>query len=199
MRFFNRIVIILLLVALFALGVFVFLTSISPFLNTFGGQGTDLQNLPPSLRPDELSAGLRGYLTNIENGSVGALDALVLIAVALLGLILLIAELKPPTPRRVRMQRGTYITRGAVQSEVEAAVEENPNVLGSSARVKARRGPGAKVDLRADVRRGENTGSVQSELRDQVQRRLSESGVPVSSLKVRPVEADPRQTKTRVR
>ena len=34
MRIFNRIVVILLLAALFALGVFVFLASISPFLNT---------------------------------------------------------------------------------------------------------------------------------------------------------------------
>src|SRR5215204_4719190 len=102
MRIFNRIVVILLLAGLFVLGVFVFLASIGPFLNALGAQGTDLQNLPSSLRPDGLTAGLRNYLTNTENGNVGVLDAVVLVAVALVGLILLVLELKPPTPRRER-------------------------------------------------------------------------------------------------
>lgn len=188
MRIFNRIVMILVLAGLFALGVYAVVYSFELF-------GYRLADLPISATGDWLS----NFVSGVENGSLSVLGYAVLVLVALVGLILLIAELKPPSPRRVRMQRGTYITRGVVQSEAEAAAEENPNVLGSSARVKARRSSGAKVDLRADVRPGENIGTVQSELRDQVQRRFSRSGVPVSSLKVRPVEADPRQTKTRVR
>ena len=128
MRIFNRIVVILLLAGLFVLGVFVFLASISPSLNALGAQGTDLQTLPSSLRPDSLAAGLRTYLTNIENGNVGVLDAVVLSAVTLLGLILLVLELKPPTPRRVRMQQGTYITRSAVRDEATRATEQEQRV-----------------------------------------------------------------------
>jgi hypothetical protein len=199
MRIFNRIVVILLLAALFALGVFVFLTSISPFLNTLGAQGTDLQNLPPSLRPDGLSAGLRDYLTNIENGSVGAVDAVVLIAVALLGLILLVLELKPPTPRRVRMQQGTYITRSAVRDEATRATEQEHEVLQSNVKVKAQRRPGAKVNVTASVREGEGTRGLQSEVRDRVQRHLGQMGIPVSNLKVQITGSDPRETKTRVK
>src|SRR5918995_1228977 len=199
MRIFNRIVVILLLAALFALGVFVFLTSISPFLNTFGAQGTDLQNLPPSLRPDGLSAGLRDYLTNIENGSVGAVDAVVLIAVAILGLILLVLELKPPTPRRVRMQQGTYITQSAVRDEATKATEQKHEVLQSNVKVKAQRRPGAKVNVTASVRAGEDTRGLQSEVRDRVQQHLDRMGIPISNLKVRIAGSDPRETKTRVK
>jgi translation initiation factor 1 (eIF-1/SUI1) len=199
MRIFNRIFVILLLAALFALGVFVFLASISPFLNTLGAQGTDLQNLPPSLRPDGLSAGLRDYLTNIENGSVGAVDAVVLIVVALLGLILLVLELKPPTPRRVRMQQGIYITRSAVRDEATRATEQEHEVLQSNVKVKAQRRPGAKVNVTASVREGEGTRGLQSEVRDRVQQHLGQMGIPVSNLKVRIAGSDPRETKTRVK
>jgi hypothetical protein len=80
---------------------------------------------------------------------------------------------------------------------VEAA-ERTPGVLGTSARVKARRSPGAQVDLEARVRRGDDTSAIQSDLRRSVRERLAQRGVPVSKLNVRIVEADPRQTKSRV-
>jgi uncharacterized alkaline shock family protein YloU len=189
----------LLLAALFTLGVFVFLASIGPLLSALGTQPTDLQNLPPSLRPDGISAGLRNYLTNIENGSVGAEDTIALVAVALLGLILFILELKPPTPRRVRMQQGTYITRSAVRDEVTRATEQEHEVLQSDVKVKAQRRPGAKVNVTASVREGEGTRDLQSEVRDRVQQHLGQMGIPVSNLKVRIAGSDPRETKTRVK
>ena len=96
------------------------------------------------------------------------------------------------------MHNGTYVTRGAVADEVVEAAELTPGVLGSSARVKARRRPGAQVDLEARVRRGEDTSTIQSDLRRSVRERLAQRGVPVSKLNVRLVEADPRRTKTRV-
>jgi benzoyl-CoA reductase/2-hydroxyglutaryl-CoA dehydratase subunit BcrC/BadD/HgdB len=48
------------------------------------------------------------------------------------------------------------------------------------------------------VRRGEDLGTIKSDVRSAVQRHLSERGLPVSKLNVNLVEADPRQTKTRV-
>jgi hypothetical protein len=96
------------------------------------------------------------------------------------------------------MHSGTYITRGAVADEVVEAAERTPGVIGTSARVKAKRRPGARVDLEARVRRGEDTSAIQSELRRSVRERLAQRGVPVSKLNVRLLEADPRQTKTRV-
>jgi hypothetical protein len=65
--------------------------------------------------------------------------------------------------------------------------------------VRARKKPGAQVDLEARVRRGEDTSTIQSDLRRSVQERLADRGVPVSKLNVRLVEADPRETRTRVR
>jgi hypothetical protein len=54
------------------------------------------------------------------------------------------------------------------------------------------------VDLEARVRRGDDTNTIQSDLRRSVQEHLAERGVPVSKLNVRLVEADPRETRTRV-
>ena len=63
----------------------------------------------------------------------------------------------------------------------------------------AQRKPGAKVDVTASVRRGEDTSRLQSEVRNSVQQHLGQVGVPVSNLNVRISESDPRQTKTRVK
>jgi Family of unknown function (DUF6286) len=191
MRVFNRLVMILLFAGLFVLGVYVVVYSLSLF-------GYRLSDLPRTLNLSGFYRGLQTFVSNVENGSISVFSVIVLVAIAVLGLILLIAELKPPAPRRVRMNNGTYVTRGAVADEVVEAAERTPGVLGSSARVKARRRPGAQVDLEARVRRGEDTGVIQSELRRTVRERLDQRGVPVSKLNLRLVEADPRRTKTRV-
>jgi hypothetical protein len=111
---------------------------------------------------------------------------------------LFIVELRPTAPRRVRMGSGTYVTRDVVEEETSTAAEQVPDVLGSSVGVTARRSPGARVDLEARVRRGEDLGSIKSGVQSTVQQHLSERGLPVRKLNVRLVEADPRQTKTRV-
>jgi hypothetical protein len=194
MRIFNRIVVILLLAGLFVLGVFTVLYS-------FGIAGYRLEDLPATLRLNEFYEGSSGFVRSLEpqNGNINVLDIATLIVVALLGLVLLVLELKPPAPRRVRMQRGTYVTRRAVEDEAAEAAEQNLEVLQANVKVKAQRRPGAKVDIRASVRPGEDVQSIQSGMRDRVQRRLAEVGIPVSRLKVRLVESDPRETKTRVK
>jgi hypothetical protein len=191
MRVFNRIVMILLFAGLFVLGVYTVVYSFNLF-------GYSLENLPRALGLSGFYRGLESLVRGIESGSLSVITVFVLVALAVLGLILLIAELKPAAPRRVRMRSGTYVTRGAVADEVVTAAEQTPDVLGTSARVKAKRRAGALVDLEARVRRGEDTGAIQSNLRRSVQERLAERGVPVSKLNVRLVEADPRETKTRV-
>ena len=97
------------------------------------------------------------------------------------------------------MQRGTYITRQAVEREISPVVEGEPEVLQSNVKVKAQRKPGAKVEVHASIRPGEDARSVQSEVQSRVQQHMAETGVPVSNLRVRANESDPRQTKTRVK
>jgi hypothetical protein len=191
MRVFNRIVMILLFAGLFVLGVYAVVYS----LNLFGYALTDL---PRAINLPGVYRSLQTFAGNVEDGSLSVLTIALLVLIAVIGLILLIAELKPPAPRRVRMHSGTYITRGAVADEVVEAAEAVNGVLGSSARVKAKRRPGAVVALEARVRRGEDTGTIQSDLRRTVRERLAQRGVPVSKLNVKLREADPRQTKTRV-
>ncbi|MFL6058990.1 MAG: DUF6286 domain-containing protein [Rubrobacteraceae bacterium] len=191
MRVFNRIVMILLFAGLFVLGVYTVVYSFDLF-------GYRLEDLPRALGLSGFYRNLETFVSNVENGSLSVLTVILLVAIAVLGLILLIAELKPSAPRRVRMSSGTYVTRGGVADEVVAAAERTPGVLGSSARVKARRRPGSQVDLEARVRRGDDTSAIQSELRRTVRERLGKRGVPVSKLNIKLIETDPRRTRTRV-
>ncbi len=192
MRIFNKIVVVLLLAGLTALGVclLVYASNIDPYR---------LEDLPRVLGLDVFYESLRGYIGVVENGNLDVLEIATLVLIAFVGLILLILEFKPPTPRRVRMQRGTYITRSVVEKEANAAVEQEHEVLQTNVNVKAQRKPGAKVDITASVRPGEDARSVQSGVKNRVQQYMSETGIPVSNLKVQVREADPRQTETRVK
>lgn len=192
MRIFNRIVVILLLAGFFVLGVvtLVYALDIGDYR---------LEDLVRNLRLDNFYAGLRNYVANVESGNIDAFNVIVLVLIALLGLVLLVLELKPRTPRRVRMQSGTYVTRSAVEDEVAAAAEQEPEVLQSNVSVRAQRRPGAKVNVRASIRPGEDARSIQSKVRERVQQHLAGVGVPLGNLKVQIFESDPRETKTRVK
>lgn len=192
MKIFNRIVVILLLAGIVALGVTV-------VFYIFDVSDYHLEDLSRALGLNGLYDGVNSFVQRAESRSLDVLDIVVLALVALLGLVLLILELKPPSPRRVRMQQGTYVTRKAVEGEVNTAVEGSHEVLQSNVKVKAQRRPGARVNVTASVRPGENTRSVQSDVRDRIQRRLDQVGIPVGNLNVQVRESDPRQTKTRVK
>ena len=187
MSVFNRIVMTLLFAGLFVLGVCMVVYSFDLF-------GRSLTSLPIS----DFSSGLQDFVTRVEDGNLSAVTIITLVLLAVLGLIWFISELKPSAPKRVRMGNGTYVTRGVVEEEISTVAEQVPDVLGSSVGVKARRSPGARVDLEARVRQGEALETIRSDLRSTVQQHLSEKGLPVSKLNVKLVEADPRQTKTRV-
>lgn len=189
MRIFNRIIVVLLLVGLAVLGVYTVVYSFEAFGHKLSDLSTALQGF---------TSGFEGFIGDVENRSLPILTIALLVAIALLGLVLLLMELKPPRPRRVRMQRGTYIAPDVVRGEVESAAKETPNVLGSTTKVEAKRRPGALVNLQADVRRGEDKNAIKSELRERVQQHLARAGVPLGKLKLKLVEADPRETKTRV-
>ena len=177
----------LLFAGLFVLGVYMVVYS-------FDLLGRSLTSLPIS----DFSSGLQDFVTRVEDGNLSAVTIITLVLLAILGLIWFIAELRPSTPRRVRMGNGTYVTRSVVEEEISTVAEQVPDVLGSSVGVKARRSPGAQVDLEARVRRGEDLRTITSNLRSTVEEHLSNRGLPVSKLNVDLVEADPRQTKTRV-
>jgi len=192
MRIFNKIVVVLLLAALTGLG-------LSLLVYAFNVEPYRLQDLPRAVGLDSFYENLRGYVGALEQGALDALEVATLVLITLLGLVLLVLEFKPPTPRKVRMQQGTYVTRGVVENEANMAVEQEHEVLQSNVKVKAQRRPGAKVEVRASIRPGEDARSVQSEVQSRVQEHMAETGVPISNLRVRANETDPRQTKTRVK
>ncbi|WP_119069769.1 DUF6286 domain-containing protein [Rubrobacter indicoceani] len=187
MRIINRFILILVLAALFLAGFFAVIYG----LGILGYRMADLQS---SLNLQGAYSGLDGFVSGIEQGALTAAGIAILTAIAVAGLILLILELKPRTPRRVRMQKGTYVTRRAVDEEVKAAAEGTPSVVSTSTKVKARRSPGAKVDLRADVRRGEDQKTLKNNLKSAVERRLASVGVPLGGLSIKLNETDPRQS-----
>lgn len=188
MRTFNRTVAILLLVGLFVVGVFAVVCAAGLF-------GYRLSELPV----DGLADGVAGFVRGVEGGSLPPAAVGALVGTALLGVILLVMELKPRRPRRIRMEKGTYAAKGFVRRRVEEAAEMVPGVLGSSAKAKARRRRGARVELEAKIRRGEDAGLLKKEVRDRVAERLEKGGVPAAKIKVRVEEVDPRRAKARVR
>lgn len=190
MRVFNRIIVLLLLVGLFLLGLF-------GALYSFGLLGYQIADLSGYV--ESAAGGVQGFVGGVEGGSLSTLGIAVLIAVAVVGLILLILELKPRAPRRVRMKKGTYITRAAVKERVEEAAGSSPEVIESSAKVKARRKSGAMVNLRGVVARGQDVKAARKRVGDRVKEKLGGAGVPIGSMKVNLSEVDPRQTKTRVK
>jgi hypothetical protein len=192
MRAFNRVIVVLLLIGLLLLGAYAVVYAFELF-------GYRLSDLPQHLGLPGIFSGVEGFVQSVESGQPPIFEIVVLALVALLGLLLLILELKPRTPRRVRIDKGTYITRSVVADEVVQAAESAPVVLGSSATVTPRRKAGAKVELRTDIRRGEDVDSIKSEVQQKVEERMQQVGVPLAGLKVTPVAADPRETKTRVR
>ncbi len=191
MRIFNRIIVILLLAGLVVLGIFGVIYSLQLF-------GYALSDLSQTLGLQQIYDGGAEAVDDAENGTLLPLVAFVLLGIALLGLILLILELKPPAPRRVKLQGDTYATRSSVKNQVLAAADQTSEMISSSAKVKARRSPGAKVDLKGKIRRGENEGGAGSSIRDQVGKHLSNVGIPVSQIKVKVSEADPRTGGKRV-
>ncbi len=192
MKIFNRIVVMLLFAGLFVLGLY-------GVMYSFNLLGYQLADLPGTLGLANLSDQTQSLAEGVAGGNLGASAVAVLVLIALVGLVLLVFELKPPRPRLVRLQpQGTYITRRAVGEETTMAAEQTPEVLQANARVKARRGPGARINLSSNVRRGEDLGALRSSVESQVQQTLEERGVPVSKLKVETLEAAPQGTRSRV-
>ena len=191
MRIFNRIIVILLLAGLVVLGIFGVVYSLGLF-------GYALSDLAQTLGLQQIYDGAVEVVDDAENGTLTDLTFFILLGVALLGLILLILELKPPSPRRVKLQGDTYATRSSVKNQVTAAADRTSEMLSSSAKVKARRSPGAKVNLKGKIRRGEDQQNAGSSIRDQVADHLGNVGIPVSRIKVKLSEADPRSGGKRV-
>lgn len=185
MRIFNRIIVALLLIGLFVLGVFGVVYSLELF-------GYTLSQLSQTLGLQQIYSGVQEAVSDTENGTLTDLTFFILVGVALLGLILLILELKPSSPKRVKLQKGTFATRKSVKNQVLTAADRASETLNTSAKVKAQRSSGAKVNLKSKVRRGENLRSANSSIRDQIGDHLNKVGIPISKLKVDLSETDPR-------
>src|ERR687890_714046 len=186
MSVFNRIVMTLLFAGLFVLGVYMVVYSFDLF-------GRSLTSLPIS----EFANALENFVTGVEDGDLTILTVTILVLLAVVGLLWFIVELKPSAPRRVRMGNGTYASRSVVAGEVSTAAEQVPDVLGSSVGVRASRSPGARVDLEARVRRGEDLGTIRSGLQTRVQQHMSEKGRRVTKHKVTLFQAAPSRTNRR--
>ena len=191
MRIFNRIVVTLLLAGLLVLCVY-------GVLYSFQLAGRSLSGLEQSLGIPAITSGAESFLSSLGSGSLPAAAVAILVAVAVLGLILLLLEIKPRRPWTVRTStKGVYMTRGAVRDAAQSAAEGISEVLGAKAKAKARRGAGAVVKLKASIRRGEDQSSLNSSLKERINRELSEKGVPVKKLKLKLEESEPQGAKGR--
>lgn len=187
MRVFNRIVVTLLLVGVLALCVFGVLAGASL-------AGYSLSSLPQMLGLSALVSGAQ----SLAGGSASPAVIAILVAVLVVGVVLLIAELRPGRPRRVRLKlKGAHATRKAVKERVQWAAEGAPEVVQAKAEVKSRRRAGARVKLKSAVRRGEDKKAAKSSVKDSVKQGLQSAGVPLGKLKVKIDEVDSQGSKGR--
>lgn len=192
MRVFNRIVVTLLLAGLIVLCVY-------GVLYSFQLAGHSLSSLDQALGVSAIAGGIESFLSGLGTATIPAATVTILVAVAVLGLVLLLFELKPRRPRNVRTSSGSvYMTRGAVREAVQSTALGTSEVLSAKAKAKARRGAGAVVKLKASVKRGEDQGSLDSSLKERINSELSERGVPVKKLKLKLEESEPQGAKGRV-
>ena len=148
MRIFNRIVVTLLLAGLLVLCVY-------GVLYSFQLAGRSLSGLEQTLGIPTITSGAESFLSSLGSGSLPAASVAILVAVAVLGLILLLLELKPRRPWTVRTStRGVYMTRGAVRDAAKSTAEGNSEVLGAKAKAKARRGAPGQGPAPGGAKRG---------------------------------------------
>ena len=89
------------------------------------------------------------------------------------------------------------MTRRALRYRVSSMAGALPEVIEAKTRVKTRRRNGGKVKLRAGVSRGEELGQAKSSVQEQLSRGFESGGVPVSKLKLKLYETEPRSTGSR--
>ena len=198
MRIFNRILMALVFAALTAAGAFLFVYS-------FGLFGYSLSGLPlrGNLSGTAFYSGLEAFVRDVDGQSLTVLETVVLVVIALIGLALLIAELKPPRPRYLSVGDGLYTTRSTLEEEILQCVDEDRRILESSARVKPLRRGRARIRVEARMRRGEGDRSeVRRALTQAVHERIRDLGYPqkiAKKVKVDVGETDPRSVRRRVR
>lgn len=191
-RVFNRIVVTLLLAGLLVLGVY-------GVIYSFGISGYSLSNLEQRLGLTSILSGAGSFLQSLGQSPPSAITIAILAAIAFLGLVLLVLELKPRRPRKVvTRSKGVYMTRSAVRSAVQKAAENTSEILSAKVKAKTRRKAGAKAKVAANIRQGENQSSARSSIREQMDSELSERGVPVKKLKFKLQETASQGEKARV-
>jgi hypothetical protein len=192
MRVFNRIFVTLLLVGLLVLGVY-------GVMYSFGISGYSLSNLGQRLGLTSILSGAGSFFGSLGQSPPPATTIAILAAIAVLGLVLLVLELKPRRPRKVLTRsKGVYMTRAAVRSAVQTAAENTSEILSAKVKAKTRRGAGAKVKVDANIRQGEDQSSARSSIREQMDSELSERGVPVKKIKFKLKETASQGEKARV-
>lgn len=198
MRIFNRVLMALVFAALTFCGAFL-------FIYCFGLFGYNLSEIPLKgpLSGTPFYSGLKAFVRDVGGQSPTVLETVVLVVIALIGLLLLFAELKPPRPRYLRVGQGLYTSRSALEDELVEAVEEDGRVLESSASVKPRRGGGAKVKVEAKMREGAaNPTELKNTLGRKVREKIRALGYPqkvANGVKIDLKETDPRSVRRRVR
>ncbi len=192
MRLFNRILVTLLLVAWLIIGIF-------GVLYAFRWLGYSIYDFPGQVRASSFYRGTVAWVRSIDAGTPGPWTVIICVALIILGLLLLYLELWPRRPDRVRLGEGTWATRRLVAAEAVSAASEQPDVLVASARVKPLRRGGAKLGVSVSARRGTDLAALRQGVQEGVRDRMEAVGIPISGLKVRTTQVDPRRAEVRVR
>lgn len=193
MRLFNR---ILLIVVLLAILVFAGFSAAYAFA---GQDDYQAASLPAFLALQEAAAPVQQWLGNFEAQSIPAWLFTILVVVGLAGLALLAFELLPRRSRYLKVRTGIRVEREVVEEEMERVAADDPAVLSSSARLVPRRRR-SKLSVRLKVRRGEDLHQAEARVSEAIAERVAEGGqLRVARARVTGSTRDPRGSKRRVR
>lgn len=194
MRTFNRIMLVIVLVAVFIFGLFT-------AIYTFAGSDQYLDwGLPAVLALPEDAQPIQDWVAHFERGSIPVLSFVIVILAGLAGLLLLVLELLPRRRRYISLGRDARVERTVVEKQAEEAALRDEGVLDATADVRPRRRKASKLVLRVTARQGEDPRQVEQTVSQSVREAIVDRGdIRLAGMPVKARTIDPRRAKRRVR
>ena len=193
MRLVNRIILVIVLVALVVFGTF-------GAIYAFAGSRYQDAGLPSFLATPENAQPAQGWLSHFENRAVPLLDFAIVVVLLLVGLVLLVLELIPGRKHYLQLGRHLWVKREVVEKEAENVALTDQAVLESAAKLSPHRWLQSRLKLQLVVRRGESPEDARHRVSDLLSTEIVGKGqLNIQKTRIKAKVKDPRVAKRRVK
>ena len=193
MRLVNRIILIIVLVALVVFGTF-------GAIYAFAGSSYRDAGLPGFLSIPENAQPVQSWLSHFESEYVPVLDFAIVVVVFVAGLALLVLELIPGRQHYLQLGRRLWVKRQVVETEAENVAMTDRAVLESEAKLSPHRLLQSRLKLELVVRRGESPEHAIHRVHDLLTTEIVGKGqLNIKRMRIKAEVKDPRVAKRRVK